>query len=105
MAATSCPACGRALAESDTPRAIQDGENGAYHLRCAPAGLLRQADEEWSAVLRKGVRYFVAKYGISGAVIDARSPAISPSHGDEIGAVFLELGKAVREELDRRTAP
>jgi hypothetical protein len=64
--------------------------SGWYHLRCVPGPLLDAACEEYRAILRKGVRYFVEKY------------AAGPLDGPELGARFLDLGRALKNEQERR---
>jgi len=51
---------------------------------------VEQASEEYRAILRKGVRFFLEKY--------AGSPGTNP----DLGVEFLELGKAVEAERARR---
>ena len=83
----ACTTCGAALPEgADAIR----GKDGTYHLRCAPPELISAAAEEYAAIVRKGVRYFVEKY------------ATSPVGPDRWGPEFLDLGEALRREALRR---
>jgi hypothetical protein len=84
-----CAACGEELAGGATPPPLR-AEGGVYHVACAPEALVRSAAEEYQAILRKGVRYFVDKYGG-----DAGSR-------DSPGARFVAIGTALEAELRRR---
>jgi len=53
--------------------------------------LVELASEEYRAILRKGVRYFLEKY--------SGPPGTNP----DLGVEFLELGKAVEAERALRT--
>lgn len=84
-----CATCAGPLPPSDPRSGIRSG-NAIYHLACAPSALLESASEEYRAIVRKGVRYFLEKYG---------EPA---AEGSDLGARFLELGHALEAERDRR---
>jgi hypothetical protein len=86
---TVCGACGGPLGPSDSRPAIR-GDGVVYHIGCAPSAVVQAVSEEYRAIVRKGVRYFVEKYSES-------------SVGDgEIGVRFLELGRAIEAERSRR---
>jgi hypothetical protein len=85
---TMCAACQQPIDE-DQPSAIRSGEV-QFHLACAPASLLAEVYEEYEAILRKGVRYFVEKY--RAGPVDATRP----------GPQFIELGSALEAERSRR---
>jgi hypothetical protein len=88
-----CSTCGEAVTAAEAVPVLRS-EAGLYHLPCAPAALVVSAAEEYQAILRKGVRYFVEKYGAS------------PSGPQDLGGSFLRLGRAVEAEAQRRaTAP
>jgi hypothetical protein len=86
---SACASCGGALDPTDSRSILRVGTE-SYHLACAPLEVVDQAAEEYRAILRKGVRYFVEKY--SGPV---------PPTAD-VGAQFLSLGRSVEEERERR---
>jgi hypothetical protein len=86
----ACAGCGRPLLLEDPVPALTSGK-ARYHLTCAPSQVVQAAADEYRAILRKGVRYFIEKYGRS-----------SDSTSDP-GAQFLALGRAVEEEHARRT--
>jgi hypothetical protein len=52
--------------------------------------LVVSAAEEYRAILRKGVRYFVEKYSVDSVGVA------------DIGARFLVLGQALESEIRRR---
>jgi len=84
-----CVACGRPVATSDSEPLLRAGAK-TYHVACAPMSLVEQASEEYRAILRKGVRYFVEKYW-------------DPAGGHEdLAGEFLALGRALERERDRR---
>jgi hypothetical protein len=85
----ACSGCGQPLLPTD-PRPVLRSTDARYHLTCAPIGVLESAEEEYQAILRKGVRYFVEKYEGS---LDLKS---------DIGTRFLELGRALEQEHERR---
>jgi hypothetical protein len=87
-----CSVCGAPVGGAAGGPGIR-AEAEIYHVRCAPDTLLRAAGEEYEAILRKGVSYFVEKYGVA------------PSDPPRSGAEFLEVGTAVLQERARRTAP
>jgi len=87
---TNCSGCNRPVLSSDAQPALRSGPE-EYHLSCAPQAMLEAAAEEYRAIVRKGVRYFVEKYSV-GAV---ETP--------EVGRRFSELGQAIEAESDRRT--
>jgi hypothetical protein len=89
---TVCAICAGPLGASD-PRPTVRSEDAVYHLACAPTTLLESASEEYLAIVRKGVRYFVEKY------------SSSPVEAAEVGARFLELGRALDAERHRRGRP
>lgn len=84
-----CATCGNSLLPTDRQPAIRSGE-AAYHLRCAPSELLDSAAEEYHAILRKGVRYFLEKYA------PAADAEADPANR------FLALGRGIEEERERR---
>lgn len=75
------------------PRPAIRSEGEAYHLACAPPPLLESAAEEYRAIVRKGVRYFVGKY------------SCEPVEEAQLGERFLELGRALDAESLRRASP
>jgi len=84
-----CSSCGGPL-QPDDPRPTLRSEGAAYHLSCAPSDLVDRASEEYRAILRKGVRYFMDKYA------EVASPT------SNLGARFLDLGRALEGERERR---
>lgn len=88
---TACAKCGEPIQPSGPRAAIRSGDD-VYHVACAPAALVESALEEYRAILRKGVRYFVEKYGTL------------PSADPDLGLHFLELGRALEAEQHRRGA-
>lgn len=84
-----CAGCGVALS-AHPPRPLVRGEGRSFHVGCAPGPLLAGAVEEYRAILRKGVRYFVEKYSVSG------DPPTEP------GVLFVTLGDALEAEARRR---
>ena len=84
---SDCRACGRPMPGSEL--AILSGTI-PYHVACAPPELIDAASEEYRAILRKGVRYFLEKYGDPVA-----------AEGDP-GAAFLALGSAIEKERGKR---
>jgi hypothetical protein len=86
---TNCSGCNRPVVPSDTQPALRSGPE-EYHLSCAPEAMLEAAAEEYRAIVRKGVRYFVEKYSV-GAV-----------EAPEVGRRFSELGQAIEAESGRR---
>ena len=89
---SACGACGRALPTSEDAPTIHGG-SGSFHLGCAPPDLVVAASEEYRAIVRKGVRYFVEKY------------SSSVGEGGDLGARFLDLGRALESERARRGLP
>jgi hypothetical protein len=87
---STCAGCGQPIRSADPWPALWSG-GVPYHLACAPSGAIESAAEEYQAILRKGVRYFVDKYG---------GPSDSAK---DIGGRFLTLGRAVEEEQVRRS--
>jgi len=86
-----CAACGRAVGSADEPPPLRS-EGRFYHLACAAPELLDQVSEEYRAIVRKGIRYFVDKYA-------------GPDSADSDPAPrFLTIGRAVEEERARRAA-
>jgi hypothetical protein len=85
----NCAACGRAVVPSDEISTLRS-DAGSFHLACAPNELVERASEEYRAILRKGVRYFVDKY------------AGFPSPTADLGGQFGDLGRAVEGERERR---
>jgi hypothetical protein len=83
----ACAVCGQS--PSDTRPAFRSG-GSIYHLACAPTDFLESAAEEYRAILRKGIRYFVDKYSVRG------------SETAEPGPVFAQLGPAIEAERERR---
>jgi hypothetical protein len=84
-----CVACGKPISLDGTQPVLRSAD-AIYHLTCAPGELLESAGDEYQAILKKGVRYFVEKY--SGPA----EPPLDP------GARFLNLGRAVEAERERR---
>jgi hypothetical protein len=87
---SDCAVCGQPILVQDAGAALWSG-GAPYHLGCAPSEVVENAAEEYQAILRKGVRYFIEKYG--GPVDSA----------NDLGRRFLALGQAVEEEQARRT--
>jgi hypothetical protein len=87
---TDCAGC-RTSVDSGPGGAIRSGAR-CFHLPCAPAALLAEAQEEYDAILRKGVRYFLEKYSVGGR------ESVPPV------AQFLELGSALATERAHRTS-
>lgn len=87
---TGCAVCGASVDGASSPGFRADG--ATYHLGCAPIRLIEVASEEYRAIVRKGVRYFVEKYGAEDSV------------PDEAGARFVSLGHAIEAERARRGA-
>jgi hypothetical protein len=87
---TECTACGAPVDSSETSPSLRSG-SASYHVSCAPPSLLEEASEEYRAILRKGVRYFVEKH----------SGPLPPT--SDVGARFLALGHAIESERDRRS--
>ncbi|MFZ0891113.1 MAG: hypothetical protein WB778_08575 [Thermoplasmata archaeon] len=88
---TDCAGCGLAI-DSDLRPAIRSGSQ-RFHLPCAPAALLAEAQEEYDAILRKGLRYFLEKYHAG------------PTESKSPGPQFIELGSALAAERTRRALP
>lgn len=86
---TACAKCDRSLPDSNREPTLR-AEGKVYHLSCAPEALVNAATEEYRAILRKGVRYFVEKHGEG------------PVEAGELGRRFLELGRALETEAGRR---
>ena len=85
----ACAGCGNPIGPDGDSVGLRDTE-AVYHVRCAPTPLLAAAGDEYEAILRKGVSYFVGKYG-------------SPSHpAEDPGSTFLIVGNAIRVERQRR---
>jgi hypothetical protein len=84
-----CGSCGRPISAEGSPPALRSGDL-YFHTPCAPDELLHDASGEYEAVLRKGVRYFVEKFGEPPVPVE--------------GTVrrFLALGEAIQAERDRR---
>jgi hypothetical protein len=85
-----CAACSAPVADAPGETPPLRAGSQFYHLACAPAELLDAATDEYRAIVRKGVRYFVEKYG---------EPA---SAGSDVGARFVALGRALEGERERR---
>jgi len=85
-----CATCGRPLGPGD-PRPTLRSDGSAFHLSCAPSELVDRASEEYRAIVRKGVRYFVEKYA-----------GTLPTSADA-SVRFLELGRAIEAERARRS--
>jgi hypothetical protein len=86
----ACAVCGKPLLMGDPRPVLRSGE-AHYHLTCAPSAVIEGAAEEYEAILRKGVRYFVEKY---------TEPTDSAS---DMGSRFLGLGRAIEVERSRRS--
>jgi hypothetical protein len=87
---TACAACAGAIEPGGSRSALRSGER-VYHVACAPTELLESASEEHRAIVRKGVRYFVEKY------------SAGPEGDPDVGRSFVELGRAIDVERERRT--
>jgi hypothetical protein len=85
---TECSACRQPGTEE---RPLVRTEALFFHTQCAPRELIESASEEYRAILRKGVRYFVEKYSV-----DA-SAQTDPAEE------FLRLGNAIEAERSQRT--
>jgi hypothetical protein len=88
---TQCRSCGAVLSDAPAEPGLRSSE-GVYHVRCAPDVLLRDAADEYAAIVRKGVHYFVEKYG---------APT---TESEPVGERFVGLGTAVLAETERRNA-
>jgi hypothetical protein len=86
-----CAGCGESV-ELGGPSPVLRSSGKFYHLTCAPADLVNNAAEEYQAILRKGMRYFVEKYSAPG---DSET---------DLGSRFLALGRSIEEERRRRGA-
>jgi len=86
---TGCAKCAEAASPAGARSLVRSGDV-VYHLECAPPELIESGSEEYRAILRKGVRYFVEKYAVD-------RPA-----DPELGGRFLELGRALDAERARR---
>ncbi len=84
----TCAGCGQPIERSST-EAIRTGEQ-AFHLSCAPLPLLDDAREEYEAILRKGVQYFVEKYHVGS------------TDGSRPERLFIAMGAALEAERARR---
>jgi hypothetical protein len=84
-----CAACHRPIRPAEIPPVVR-AEGGVYHIGCAPVTLIEASTDEYRAIVRKGIRYFVEKYG-EGSVPES-----------DLGRRFLELGIALEAERDRR---
>jgi hypothetical protein len=84
-----CENCGQPILAEGVPPPLRSG-GLYYHTPCAPEGLLLEASGEYEAILRKGVRYFVEKFG---------EPPV-PTEGTV--RRFVALGEAIQGERDRR---
>ncbi|MGA8542242.1 MAG: hypothetical protein WB947_01670 [Thermoplasmata archaeon] len=88
---TGCTGCAGPLPPADSRPTVRF-EASVFHIACAPSALLESATEEYRAIVRKGVRYFVEKYS-------GPSP-----EGSDVGARFLELGHSLEAEQARRSS-
>jgi hypothetical protein len=84
----TCPTCGGPF-RSDGVATIHSG-GSRFHLPCATTELLDRAVEEYRAILRKGVRYFLEKY------------SELPASGEVVGDRFLEFGRQLEAERAHR---
>jgi hypothetical protein len=85
----TCPVCKQQILPDDPIGPLRSGDE-LYHVACAPSMLIESVAEEYQAILKKGVRYFVEKYS------DPSAPAA------DFGSRFLALGRAVEVERERR---
>ena len=97
----NCAQCGRAIAEDGLPASVASG-TGRFHLACAPDSLLQAVNEEWNAILRKGIRYFVEKYLVVPGHPRAEDTPPSDEALSDLGRRFLNFGAELRRELARR---
>jgi hypothetical protein len=86
---STCAACAGPVSPAD-PRPTIRADQQVYHVTCAPRALLETASEEYRAIVRKGVRYFVGKY--TELAVEDR----------DLGTRFLELGRELEAERLRR---
>lgn len=88
---TACGGCRRELDPATEPQFLRSADR-VYHLPCAPAELLAAASEEYRAIVRKGIRYFVDKY---------EGPGVADP---DVARKFLELGRSIDGEIARRSS-
>jgi hypothetical protein len=97
--APECGSCGRPIDAQGREPGLARGEE-SYHLRCAPIDVVRDATEEWNAIVRKGVRYFIEKYVPAelrhGSELDPNDR--SAAYGEQ----FVAVGLALQSEARRR---
>jgi hypothetical protein len=86
---TACRGCGADLGSVRPGIVFRTGDS-LYHFPCAPGDLLAAASEEYRAIVRKGVRYFVEKY------------STLPQDESSVLQGFLALGDAIDQERGRR---
>ncbi len=97
----NCSGCGRAVEGGE---AINIGiEEKVFHLSCAPDQLVDDALEEWSAIVKRGVTYFVGKYQPPNARPSGYSNLDSPKDGpSSYIKLFAAVGEALRTETTKR---
>ncbi len=96
-----CSGCGKAIEGGDT---INIGlEDKTYHIACAPDQLLGDALEEWNAIVKRGVKYFVGKYQPPKARPSGYSNLDSRKDGPaNYIRLFTDVGEALRTETGKR---
>jgi len=97
----ACTACGETLKSG---RGLAIGIDGkTYHAACAPDKLVVDSLEEWNAIVRKGVQYFVGKY-LPEETRPAKYQALE-SRADAPAryiSLFSEAGASLRAEDKKR---
>jgi hypothetical protein len=86
---TTCAVCQLGI-DLEGGFGIRSGDQ-AFHIGCAPEALLMEACDEYEAIVRKGVRYFVEKYSVGAADPKNAAPR------------FMQLGAILEAERQRRT--
>ena len=87
-----CSACRKQISGKEGDRGIRERDH-VYHIACAPNDLLDDAASEWSAILDRGVRYFVKKYSPRGVRPGGRAAYIDH---------FADMGKEIAAETSGR---
>jgi hypothetical protein len=97
--APECRSCGRPIDADGREPGLARGEE-SYHLHCAPTDVVRDATEEWNAIVRKGVRYFIEKY--VPAELRQASKLDPMDRSTAYGEQFVAVGLALQSEVRRR---
>lgn len=87
----ACGVCGKEIRRGGGANGIHERDQ-VYHIECAPEDLLDDAASEWSAIFRKGVKYFIKKY------------SVHMKSGGRLAYVdrFADMGRGITAELKRR---